>query len=98
MIFGVFWENTSKVSKFPYILESKLTEALGEVGLLVDEHLGADDVAERVERLEEVRVAELLGQVVDEQVRAVGALKCNGWMIFIFDLRVASVDLFRDLN
>jgi len=49
-------------------------EALGEVGLLVNEHLGADDGAERIEGLQEVRVAELLGKVVDEQVRAVGAL------------------------
>ena len=52
-----------------------LTEALGQIGLLVDEDLGADDVAEGVEGLEEVGVAELLGQVVDEQVGAVGALK-----------------------
>ena len=52
-----------------------LTEALGQIGLLVDEDLGADDVAEGVEGLEEVGVAELLGQVVDEQVGAVGTLK-----------------------
>ena len=39
-----------------------LTEALGQVGLLVDEDLGGDDGAEGLERLAEVRVSELLGE------------------------------------
>ena len=50
------------------------TETLGEVRVLVDEHLGRDDRPERVERLEEVRVRELLRQVVDEEVGPVRAL------------------------
>ncbi len=37
-----------------------LTEALGEVRLLVDEDLGGDDLAEGRECLQEVRVCELL--------------------------------------
>lgn len=54
--------------------EGGLTEALGEVGLLVDEDLGGDDVAEGAEGLCEVRVRELLRQVVDEQVGPLRAL------------------------
>ena len=49
-----------------------LTEALGQVGLLVDEDLGGDDGAEGLEGGDQVRVGELLRQVVDEEV--VGAL------------------------
>ena len=62
----------------PTILEPRdffqPTETLGEVRVLVDEHLGRDDRPERVERLEEVRVRELLRQVVDEEVGPVRAL------------------------
>ena len=62
----------------PTILEPRAffqpTETLGEVRVLVDEHLGRDDRPERVERLEEVRVRELLRQVVDEEVGPVRAL------------------------
>ena len=50
-----------------------LTKALAEVGLLVDEDLCGDNVTEGHEHLHEVLVAELLGEVVDEQVGAVGA-------------------------
>ena len=49
-----------------------LTEALGQVGLLVDEDLGGDDGAEGLEGGDQVRVGELLRQVVDEEV--VGAV------------------------
>ncbi len=45
-----------------------LTEALGEVGLLVEKDLGRDDGPEREKCLVEVRVRELRWQVVDEQV------------------------------
>lgn len=45
-------------------------EALREVGLFVDEHLGGDDVPKWQERGRQVRVRELLRQVVDEQVSA----------------------------
>ncbi len=47
---------------------SSLTEALGEVCLLVDEDLGGDDLPEGGEGLEEVGVGELLREVVDEEV------------------------------
>ncbi len=53
---------------------STLTEALGQVGLLVDEDLGRDDAAEGIEGLEEVRIGELLREVVDEEVGPVGTL------------------------
>lgn len=46
-------------------------EALGQIRLLVDEHLGRDHVAERCERGGQVGVRELLRQVVDEQVAPV---------------------------
>ena len=37
-----------------------VTETLGQVGLLVDEDLRGDDVAERLKGLEQVWIAELL--------------------------------------
>ena len=40
--------------------EGHKAKALGQVGLLVDEHLGGDNGAEGLERLAEVRVSELL--------------------------------------
>ena len=52
----------------------KLTEALWQIGLLVDENLGGDHSPEGVEGLEEIAVRKLLRQVVDEQVGAVRAL------------------------
>lgn len=50
-----------------------LTEAFTLVGRPVDEDLGGDDVAKRDEHLHELAVTELLGQVVDEQVAALGS-------------------------
>lgn len=50
-----------------------LTEAFTLVGRPVDEDLGGDDVAKREEHLHEFAVTELLGQVVDEQVAALGS-------------------------
>ena len=46
----------------------KLTETLGEVGLLVNEDLGGDDCPEWLECGHKVGIAELLGKVVDKQV------------------------------
>lgn len=56
------------------VVERHESEALGQVGLLVDEHLGRHDVSERHEGRCEIRVGELLRQMVDEQVAALGAL------------------------
>lgn len=50
-----------------------LTEALALVGGAVNEDLGGDDVAEGYEHLHELAVAELLGQVVDEEVATFGS-------------------------
>lgn len=50
-----------------------LTEAFTLVGRPVDEDFGGDDVAKREEHLHEFTVTELLGQVVDEQVAALGS-------------------------
>ena len=53
-------------------VDVELTKTLRKVCLFVDEDLGGDDCPERLECGHKVRVAELLGQVIDEQV--VGAL------------------------
>lgn len=50
-----------------------LTEAFTLVGRPVDEDFGGDDVAKRDEHLHKFRITELLGQVVDEQVAALGS-------------------------
>lgn len=50
-----------------------LTEAFTLVGRPVDEDFGGDDVAKGEEHLHELAVTELLGQVVDEQVAALGS-------------------------
>lgn len=50
-----------------------LTEAFTLVGRPVDEDFGGDNVAEREEHLHELAVTKLLGQVVDEQVAALGS-------------------------
>lgn len=50
-----------------------LTEAFTLVGRPVDEDFGGDNVAKREEHLHELAVTELLGQVVDEQVAALGS-------------------------
>lgn len=44
------------------------SETLGEVRLFVYEHFGRDHVAERQEGRRQVRVGELLREVVNEQV------------------------------
>ena len=51
-----------------------LTEALGEVGLLVHKDLGGDDGAEGDKGLVEVGIGELWRQVVDEQVGSIRSL------------------------
>jgi len=48
----------------------RLTEALALIGGTVNVDLGADDVAEWQEHLRQFSVAELLWQMVDEQVAA----------------------------
>ena len=55
------------------VVEADKSEALALVGRPVDEHLRADDVAEGEEHLHQLGVPKLLGQVVDEQVAALGA-------------------------
>lgn len=50
-------------------------EAFGQIGLLVYEYFGRNHVAEGQERGRQVRVRELLGQVIDEQVAALRTWK-----------------------
>jgi len=50
-----------------------LTKAFTLVGRPVDEYFRGDDVAKRKEHLHELAVTKLLGQVVDEQVAALGS-------------------------
>lgn len=54
-------------SFFPSV---SLTEAFALVGGSVHKHLSRDDIAKGQEHLQHLRVAELLGQVVDEDVTA----------------------------
>ena len=54
------------------VVKADEPEALALVGRPVDEHLRADDVAKGEEHLHELGVAKLLGQVVDEEVAALG--------------------------
>ena len=61
------------------VVEADEPEALALVGRPVDEHLRADDVAKGEEHLHELGVAKLLGQVVDEQVAALGATDRAAW-------------------
>lgn len=49
-----------------------LTKALALVGGTVHKDFGRDDIAERQEHLRELRVPELLGQVINKQVTAFG--------------------------
>lgn len=51
------------------------SEALGQIRLFVDKHFGRDDVAEGHECRGQVRVGELLWQVVDEEVASLGTCK-----------------------
>lgn len=53
------------------VVERDETEALAEVGDLVDEDLGADDGAEGGKHLHQVGVRHVVGEVVDEQVAAI---------------------------
>jgi hypothetical protein len=46
------------------------TEALALIGGPIDEHFGADDVAEWQEHLHQLGVAKFLRQMVDEQIAA----------------------------
>jgi len=55
------------------IVERDEAKALGQAGLLVDEHLGRDHIAEGQERGGQIRVGELLRQMVDEKVAALGS-------------------------
>lgn len=56
------------------VVERHEAEALGQVGLLVDEHLGRHHMSERHEGRREIRVGEFLRQMVDEQVAAFRSL------------------------
>jgi len=47
-----------------------LTEALALIGCTVNVDFGADDVAKRQEHLRQFAVAELLRQMIDEEVAA----------------------------
>lgn len=53
-----------------WVVEAHKTEAFALVGGAVDKHLGGDDVSKGQEHLKHLRVGELLGQVVDEDVTA----------------------------
>lgn len=53
--------------------KSGLTKTFAKVCLLVNEDFGRDDSSEWQECLHQILVAELLRQVVDEQVRSVRA-------------------------
>ena len=46
------------------------SEALAEICVFVDEHLGADDAAKRLEHLDQVHVLHVVREVVDEQIAA----------------------------
>ena len=45
-------------------------EALAKICMFVDEHLGADDAAKRLEHLDQVHVLHIVREVVDEQIAA----------------------------
>ena len=49
-----------------------LTEALGEICLLVYEDLGRDHGTEGIESLQEITIGELLRQVINEEVGPLG--------------------------
>lgn len=57
-----------------YARSTQLTEAFAHVRMLIYKNFGGYDVAERQEGGDEVRVAEFLRQVVDEEVAALRAL------------------------
>lgn len=68
------------------VVERHETEALGQIRLFIYEHLGRHDVAERQEGRRQVRVVELLGKVVDEQVTTFGT--CNNYRHLVPDLSI----------
>ena len=55
------------------VVKADEPEALALIGRPVDEHLRADHVAKGEEHLHQLGVPKLLGQVVDEEVAALGA-------------------------
>lgn len=57
----------------------RLTETFALVSSAVDENFATDDVAEGQEHLHQLRVSELLRQVVDEEVAALGAGDRAAW-------------------
>lgn len=61
----------------------QLTKTLAEVGLLVNEHLSGNNVAKGHEHLEQILVSKLLGEVVDEQVGSLRALREQSRKSFI---------------
>lgn len=70
----VFFAVATVILKFVVAIHHRaLTEAFTLIGRPVDEDFGGDDIAKREEHLHELAVAELLGQVVDEQVAALGS-------------------------
>lgn len=58
---------------------AKLTETFTLIGGPIDEHLRANHIAERQEHLHQLGVAELLRQMVDEQVAALRAGDRAAW-------------------
>jgi hypothetical protein len=55
------------------------TEALALIGGPIDEHFGADDVAEWQEHLHQLGVAKFLRQMVDEQIAALWPRDRAAW-------------------
>lgn len=53
----------------------KLTKALAEICLFVNEDFSRDDVSKGHKHLQQVLVSKLLGEVVDEQVGTFGTCK-----------------------
>lgn len=69
------------------LTSAQLTEAFAHVRMLIYKNFGGYDVAERQEGGNEVRVAEFLRQVVDEEVATLGTLDLL--------VRVAELGLLR---
>ena len=58
------------------VVKADKPEALAEVCVLVNEDFGADDAAEGLEHLNEVRVLHVIREVVYEEVAALGTCVC----------------------
>lgn len=56
-------------------------ETFAEIRVFVDENLGANDAAKRLEHLNEIHVLHVVGEVVDEQIAAFWACICGGYVI-----------------